>query len=402
MSNVAIEVNHVWKRFRRGEIHDSLRDFLPAMARRLMGRGPKQSELRRGDFWALKDVSFEVRRGDVLGIIGPNGAGKSTLLKILARILKANRGTIRVDGRLRALIEVGAGFHPDLTGRENVFLNGSILGMKQKEIRGRFDQIVEFAGVEEFIDTPVKRYSSGMMARLGFAIAAHMDPEILLVDEVLSVGDAAFRAKCIAHLETLLRSDVSVIFISHNLEHVRHLCDRCLVLDRGEVRILADVSRACEEYYACFENVEPRENDPDAGSEAPGQIVGLGVRDERGEPSFRVQSHRPVVLEITYELFRSVEQASFSIAFWKGAAKLMGGCGTAQDDFALPVAEGTHTVRLQIDGLPFAPGDYRMTMRLEADGSVLPGGHVTTRPLTVAGGADVHWDIVLQHRWEVP
>ena len=193
----AVQVDHVWKKFRRGELHDSLRDLIPAVARRLLGRGPRSDALLEREFWALKDVSFEVQRGQSLGIIGPNGAGKSTMLKLLSRIIRPTRGDYHVHGRLSALIEVGAGFHQDLTGRENIYLNGTILGMSKKEIRAKEERIIDFAGIEEFIETPVKRYSSGMMARLGFAIAAHLEPDVLLVDEILSVGDAKFRHKCI-------------------------------------------------------------------------------------------------------------------------------------------------------------------------------------------------------------
>ncbi len=235
MSDLAIEVDSVWKKFHRGEFHDSLRDFVPAVARRLVGRGPKREEPSDGDFWALKDVSFQVRRGEVLGIIGRNGAGKSTLFKVLSKILKPNRGQIRVNGRLRALIEVAAGFHPDLTGRENIYLNGSILGMKKREIDAKFDEIVEFSGIGEFLDTPVKRYSSGMHARLGFAVAAHLDPDVLLVDEILSVGDAAFQVKCYNHMETLTKTGVTVAFVSHNLGAVAHLCSKAILLRAGQV-----------------------------------------------------------------------------------------------------------------------------------------------------------------------
>lgn len=235
MSDVALEVSHVWKRFHRGELHDSLRDLVPALAKRLMGRGPKAGELGEGDFWALRDLSFQVRQGEVLGVIGANGAGKSTLLKLLARILRPNRGFIRVRGRLRALIEIAAGFHPDLTGRENIYLNGSILGMRKREIDAKFDEIVEFAGIGPFLDTPVKRYSSGMHARLGFAVAAHLEPEILLVDEVLAVGDAEFQKKCLGKMRNAAGEGRTVLFVSHNMAAVQALCQRALLLRDGSL-----------------------------------------------------------------------------------------------------------------------------------------------------------------------
>ncbi len=249
MAGPVVRVDQLWKKFHRGELFDSLRDAVPGMVRWMMGKSTRREELGSGDFWALQDVSFELQRGEALGVIGPNGAGKSTLLKILCGILRANRGEVAVNGRIRALIEVGAGFHEDLTGAENIYLNGAILGMSARQVRKKFDDIVGFAELAAFIGTPIKRYSSGMRARLGFAVAAHLDPEILLVDEVLSVGDAAFRAKCIDHMEQLIRaSDVSVIFISHNLEQVNRLCDRCLVLNKGCVDFAGVTHLACHRY----------------------------------------------------------------------------------------------------------------------------------------------------------
>ncbi len=268
MSDIAIEVNGVWKKFHLGETHDSLRDFIPAVARRVVGRGPKRSELSAGDFWSLKDVSFSLRRGDAPGIIGLNGAGKSTLLKILSRVLRPNRGRYRVRGRLRALIEIAAGFHMDLTGRENIYLNGSILGMRKREIDAKLDQIVDFSGVEEFLDTPVKRYSSGMLARLGFAVAAHMDPEVLLIDEVLSVGDATFRNKCVEHMRSLVRSGVAVVFISHNLDQVVDLCREAIVLSQGQAVYAGHAGAAVSHYLDLC---------ADAGDEL-GQRSGPGSR----------------------------------------------------------------------------------------------------------------------------
>ena len=235
MSDVVLCFDRIWKKFRRGEQkHDSLRDLIPAVAKKLF-KLRRPEELRDQEFWAIKDVSFQVERGEALGIIGPNGAGKSTALKLLSGILTPDRGKISVSGRLSALIEVGAGFHPDLTGRENIYLNGAILGMKRKEMDRKLDDIVAFSELSEFLDTPVKRYSSGMYARLGFSVAAHVDPDILLVDEVLSVGDWAFQRKCLEKMEAFVKKGVTIIFISHNLQAVVNLCSRALLLQKGTV-----------------------------------------------------------------------------------------------------------------------------------------------------------------------
>ncbi|HLB08984.1 MAG TPA: polysaccharide ABC transporter ATP-binding protein [Gemmatimonadaceae bacterium] len=249
MSDTAVLVDSVWKKFRRGERHDSLRDLIPAAVGRLV-RGPRPaSELREGDFWALRDVSFEVKRGDALGIIGHNGAGKSTLLKILTKLLRPTLGSYVTHGRIGALIEVTAGFHQDLTGRENIFLNGAIIGMKRADIQRRFDAIVDFSGVGEFIDTPVKRYSSGMNARLGFSIAAHLEPEILIIDEVLSVGDFTFQGKCIRWMQDVLENGTTVIFVSHNMDAVLSLCNTAILLNQGAITASGELTNVVAEYY---------------------------------------------------------------------------------------------------------------------------------------------------------
>jgi lipopolysaccharide transport system ATP-binding protein len=231
LSQSAVVFDGVWKRFRRGERHDSLRDLLPFLLRRATGGRRHQSDEREEhSFWALQDVSFRVKPGEALGIIGRNGAGKSTTLKLLTRILRPTRGACQVRGRVGALIEVASGFHPDLTGRENVFLQGAIMGMKRREIAAQLGAIVEFSGVEAFIDTPVKRYSSGMNARLGFSIAAHLDPDVLIIDEVLSVGDMQFQERCVQRMLEFKRRGVTIVFVSHNLQAVSTLCDRALFL----------------------------------------------------------------------------------------------------------------------------------------------------------------------------
>jgi ABC-type polysaccharide/polyol phosphate transport system ATPase subunit len=236
VSDASVSFRRVWKKFRYGEVHNSLRDLLPALGRSLIGRGGQRAkDLHSGDFWALRDVSFEVRPGEALGIIGPNGAGKSTVLKLLTRIVRPTRGGCTVRGRIGALIELSAGFHPDLTGRENIFLQGSIMGMHRGEIARKFDEIVEFAGIPDFIDTPVKRYSSGMHARLGFAIAAHLDPDVLIIDEVLAVGDAAFQQKAFGRIAEMRKQQVPLVVVSHQLDRIAQLCTKAILLNRGRV-----------------------------------------------------------------------------------------------------------------------------------------------------------------------
>src|SRR5882672_11090628 len=206
MTDVALRMDRVFKKFTKGERHDSLRDLIPALAKHVLRRVARPAELKKEEFWALQDISFEIKKGEAVGIIGHNGAGKSTMLKHLCGIMRPTSGTIAVNGRLSALIEVGAGFHQDLTGRENIVLNGVILGMTRAEIARKFDEIVEFSGLAEFIDTPVKRYSSGMYARLGFSVAAHLEPDILVIDEVLSVGDFVFQAKGVQKMRQIAAS----------------------------------------------------------------------------------------------------------------------------------------------------------------------------------------------------
>lgn len=233
-----INVEHVSKsyvlRHKEEARYSTLRETLSSNAGRLLGRKTNSSS-NRETFWALEDVSFQVKPGDRLGIIGRNGAGKSTLLKALSRIITPTKGRITLDGRVASLLEVGTGFHPELSGRENVFLNGAILGMSRAEIKSKFDEIVAFAEVEKFLDTPVKRYSSGMYVRLAFAVAAHLDPEILIVDEVLAVGDAAFQKKCMTRMRDVASEGRTILFVSHNMAAIQNLCDSCIYLKSGKL-----------------------------------------------------------------------------------------------------------------------------------------------------------------------
>lgn len=256
----AVKVENLSKRYRLGLTHaGSVRDLVNGAVGRLFGRKTSgtatlavdQSRVSDdGQFWALRNVDFEVPQGEVMGIIGRNGAGKSTLLKILSRVTTPTSGRVEMRGRVASLLEVGTGFHPEMTGRENVYMNGAILGMSRREIGAKLDDIVEFAGVAAFIDTPVKRYSSGMSVRLGFAVAAHLEPEILIVDEVLAVGDAQFQARCVGKLDDVARSGRTVLFVSHNMQAVRQLTTRCVVIDDGQVVFFGDTASALERYLA--------------------------------------------------------------------------------------------------------------------------------------------------------
>ena len=246
MSDTVIKVENLGKKYlirhQQSERYVALRDVLTnkfkSLGKRLISLQPHSSDLQpsREEFWALKDVSFEVKQGDRIGIIGRNGAGKTTLLKLLSRITEPTTGRIAIKGRVASLLEVGTGFHPELTGRENIFLNGAILGMTKKEIRSKFDEIVDFSEIEKFLDTPVKRYSSGMYVRLAFAVAAHLEPEILLVDEVLAVGDASFQKKCLGKMEDVsTKEGRTVLFVSHNMGAIQSLCKRCLLIQKGNL-----------------------------------------------------------------------------------------------------------------------------------------------------------------------
>jgi len=319
MADTVLELQSVYKKFRRGELYNSLRDFIPGLTRRIID-GKRAPELDKREFWALRDVSFRVERGEAFGIIGGNGAGKSTMLKLLTGIMRPTKGSVRVAGRMSALLEVSAGFHQDLTGRENIYLNGAILGMTREELRRRFDAIVDFSGLEKFIDTPVKRYSSGMFARLGFSVAAHVDPEVLIVDEVLSVGDYVFQQKCIARMRAVIRSGTTVLFVSHNLLAVADLCPRSMLLDHGKLVAIGPTGQVIRQY------LDASSDRRKTLADSPVYISAVRIRDETGESivfetgqrvwiDVEVMARRPsqklaVVLDILGESQREVFNTS--------------------------------------------------------------------------------------------
>jgi ABC-type polysaccharide/polyol phosphate transport system ATPase subunit len=313
------------------------------------------------EFWALRDVSLDVPRGATFGLIGENGSGKTTLLKCMAKILRPDKGTIATEGKISALLELGAGFHPELSGKENVFLNGSILGLSKRQLTDRFDEIVEFAGLEHFIDTPVKNYSSGMYVRLGFSVAINVDPDILLIDEVLSVGDAEFQRKCLEKFEELRTRGKTVVIVSHALDSVRNLCDSAAWLDHGVLRRVGPANKVIDEYLT--ESHEDRVDDGQHGTRwgsGEARLERIELLDSAGQPVKRVRTGDPMTIRFHYQVDETIEKPVFGLAIWAldgvrvtGPATRDGGLVPDRLDAG---AEGH--VDLRIDRLLLLPGTY--------------------------------------------
>jgi lipopolysaccharide transport system ATP-binding protein len=351
--------------------HDTFRDHLTDLTRTVLRRGPaRKGRLRTEEFWALKDVSFDVQEGQVLGIIGRNGSGKSTLLKVLSQITEPTTGEIRTRGRIASLLEVGTGFHPELTGRENVFLNGAILGMRQAEIKARFDEIVAFSGVERFLETPVKRYSSGMYVRLAFAVAAHLNPEILIVDEVLAVGDTEFQGKCLGKMGDIAKGGRTVLFVSHNLGVVRSLCPVCLLLEQGEVASTGATDGVVKRYLdkvrpldSLCHAVQDIERRPRKHESPLARFEKLWILDHRGEPAASFVFGETMRLRLK---LRSTSTRALGVeVFVRTAAGDKSGYFASEHFSGVYVGPGPgQTVELVIPSLPFARGKYRLDVGL--------------------------------------
>ncbi len=400
MANLAIQIKNVSKRFR--VYHQRNTSLKQALVDRQRGRFE--------EFWAVSDVSVDVPEGESLGIIGENGSGKSTLLKCVAGILIQDKGTIAVQGRLASLLEVGAGFHPDFTGRENIYLNGAILGLPRRYITTILDDIVSFAELEQFIDNPVKTYSSGMYMRLGFAIAVNLDPDIMLIDEVLAVGDEAFQRRCMERINAIRAEGRTLVFVSHALESVRAICDRCLWLDHGAARMLGGVDSVLAAYLAEVDRREAAELEVTEIAEVDTSPGRMGVRitaiDFSGPdgPTTVLNTGDPLTISVGYAAPEPLRGARFSITFLRGDGAPILTVPTddlATGDAALP-REGV--VRLALPGVPFLEGFYSVTVDIT---EIATGQHYKrlerVRPFRVHS-AD-HREVgmaLLGHTWELP
>lgn len=350
MTDRPVRFEGVTKRFPRGERRDSVRDTLAALLRRRDGA--------TGTFLALDDVSFHAGRGEALGIVGPNGSGKSTALKLLTGIYPPTSGTVEVDGRIAPLIEVGAGFHPDLTGRENIFLNGAISGMSRSEIRALFDRIVDFSGLHEFLDTPVKRYSSGMYMRLGFSIASHTPSDVLIVDEVLAVGDVGFRARCIDRMKELKREGRTILFVSHSAYQVRALCDRVVYLLSGKKVFDGDPVEGTRRYQAdVLEGRAGKAKGPErALGDCPAAVREAQLLCDRSDEGAVLAPGDPLAVRVVLRIARDLPRPPLlSVSVLRGDGVVACVLNSRDVGFVLPTSAGDHTFVARFESLPIHP-----------------------------------------------
>ena len=361
----------------RGLLRDSLSRFV---------RSPLSAFRRSGEeaFWALKDVSLEVREGEVLGLIGRNGAGKTTLLKILSRITRPTTGWAEIHGHVGSLLEVGTGFHPELTGRENAFLSGAILGMGKREIERKFDEIVAFAELEKFIDTQVKHYSTGMYVRLAFAVAAHLEPEILLVDEVLAVGDINFQKKCLGKMGDVARAGRTVVLVSHQLNQIRRLCHRAVWIDAGSIRQSGPTHQVVSAYETAMSRADRNGHETSRGPATKGCFLRWEIVEPREQSPHILTTLGPLTLKFTIEMYQPLSNAHHGIGLFNHEGQLLWGWATN----AVELIPGEHEFRYVLAGLPVRPGAYTWRVSLYEDNGALvdyidckPEMIVATEPL---------------------
>jgi len=330
--------------------------FIKNKTKEVIGREEKE------EFWALKDLNFTIKKGEAVGVIGANGAGKSTLLKLLSKITPPTTGEITLKGSVASLLEVGTGFHPELTGRENIFLNGAVLGMSKKEIAKKFDSIVEFSGIETFLDTPVKRYSSGMYVRLAFAVAAHMEPDILIVDEVLAVGDAEFQKKCLGKMnEITKKAGRTVLFVSHNMSTIQKLCKKCILLEKGKIKMAGETQKVIDCY---LNNAEIRAvTEYRLNPNESAQISKITILDQNEKYQARIPINQNFTIKINYEVFKEIKGAVISVFFYSGEDLLLLSAESDKNAKLKSYAPGEYTTSVSIPSFLFNVGTYYFDVR---------------------------------------
>jgi lipopolysaccharide transport system ATP-binding protein len=417
MDDVVISARGLGKQYRiwTHSRPTSLSDRVSISARRLRGRAIAQPlEPLREEIWALRDVSFDVRRGEVLGVIGPNGAGKSTLLSILASITDPTEGSAELRGRVSSLLEVGTGFHPELSGRDNVFLNGAVLGMSRAETAAKFDEIVEFSGVRDFIDVPVKRYSTGMYVRLAFSVAAHLDPEILLLDEVFAVGDRAFQEKCLERITEMTRSGQTVLFVSHDVSSVARLCDHAIVLNEGRLVFNGQVDEAIARYLSSRSIGDGKSAVEEREGTGVARITGIEVVADGGGRG--VLANRPLAIRVGLRAPQRLSADGLRLTLGINAS-LGGEYVTLSTDFdperpltGVDLSEGTTAV-CEIEELPLKPGTYWISATLHHAGGEIIDHATRQAPFAIVPtdyygtgvipGESLGAPVLVRHRWNV-
>jgi ABC-2 type transport system ATP-binding protein len=325
----------------------------------------RRHRVKYDEFWAVRDIAFEVPAGSTFALIGENGSGKSTLLKCIARILRPEEGQITTVGKISALLELGAGFHPELSGRDNVFLNGSILGLSQKQVQSRFDEIVSFAGLEKFIDIPVKNYSSGMYVRLGFSVAINVDPDILLIDEVLAVGDAEFQRKCVEKVDELRTLGKTIVIVTHGLGSVRSLCDQIALLEHGELKRVGRPAEVIDEYLSdTFEDRVPDGDHGERWGSGEGTIEKIEIFDQGGNPVRRIHTGDAVTFRFHYSIEEQLEKPVFGLAIQRIDGAEVTSPNTREAGLVPEQLSGRGHVDMKLDSLPLVPGTYDLSVSL--------------------------------------
>jgi ABC-type polysaccharide/polyol phosphate transport system ATPase subunit len=375
MMLAVIEFDHVSKRFR---LHrDRPRSFQELFLNTLRMQGGSKVET----IWSLRDVSFSVRPGEMVGLVGPNGAGKSTALKLISRIIAPTHGRVLVQGKVTGLLELGAGFHPDLTGRENVYLNGAMIGMNRKQVGQRLEAIVAFAELEQFIDVPVKHYSSGMYMRLGFATAVYADVDVLLVDEVLAVGDQAFQSKCYQRINDLRCAGTTILFVSHDAATVRRMCDRAVFLDKGQVRSIGAADDVIADYMdyvwqeRSLRDVQAQECTEQRWGSGEAVIEDVVFLAQDGNEQHVFRTGERFVARIHYQARQRVERPTFGVAIYRDDGAHVNGPNSVSDDYHIPAIEGHGQMDYIVEALPLLPGHYEFTAAIYDHSSTHPFDH---------------------------